>query len=409
MIETACAPYGESSLWAPRSATGCAVAARARPRGRRPTTSARSSSSTRTTLVAGTRRRTARGAARRHRLRVRSPVRARSARRRDRDRPGHERHHRHDAAPRPDAHDGAVGRQPAVGRPDRARPRRRRRAVAGRPAVPARHEPAPGRGPGVAAGSARPPARAARAAVAAQPADATALVRAVIEREPDGCASTTTAIAELVDRGGGNPLFLIEMAALAAIVPVAVRSCPGSLRALIAARLDGLPPSRRADHRQRRRARADAARRRRSTTSPRRWARSSSTTISPSSPADGLLDVDGHWWRFHSDVVREVAYQTLHEAHAGAAARRRRDRARHREGAPRSRTSPTTPPRRPSWSPSSATSRACRGRSASAPCKRCSGVPRGDGVGRVREHAIQHAGRALDLRAPRPPTNGSCC
>ena len=41
--------------------------------------------------------------------------------------------------------------------------------------------------------------------------------------------------------------------------------------------------------------------------------------------ADGLLDVDGTWWRFRSAVVREVAYQTLTkrvraQRHAGVAA-----------------------------------------------------------------------------------------
>ena len=77
------------------------------------------------------------------------------------------------------------------------------------------------------------------------PVDATALVKAVIEREPDGCDIDDDGVADLVERGGGNPLFLIEMAALAAS-----RRCgsglPGTLRALIAARLDGLPSGRRA-------------------------------------------------------------------------------------------------------------------------------------------------------------------
>ena len=41
--------------------------------------------------------------------------------------------------------------------------------------------------------------------------------------------------------------------------------------------------------------------------------------------ADGLLDVEGRWWRFRSAVVREVAYQTLTkrvraQRHAGVAA-----------------------------------------------------------------------------------------
>ena len=45
--------------------------------------------------------------------------------------------------------------------------------------------------------------------------------------------------------------------------------------------------------------------------------------------ADGLLDVRDGWWRFRSDVVREVAYQTLTKQtraarHAGVAAALRR-------------------------------------------------------------------------------------
>ena len=62
------------------------------------------------------------------------------------------------------------------------------------------------------------------------------------------------ALADLVDRGGGNPLYLVELAALAASCPTTTE-LPGSLRALIAARLDQLPPSAAGHRRQRRRAR----------------------------------------------------------------------------------------------------------------------------------------------------------
>ena len=73
--------------------------------------------------------------------------------------------------------------------------------------------------------------------------EAATLVRGILER--GGADDSDLAVAELVARGGGNPLFLVELAALAA-------SCgpdselPGSLRALIAARLDQLPAPQRA-------------------------------------------------------------------------------------------------------------------------------------------------------------------
>lgn len=152
--------------------------------------------------------------------------------------------------------------------------------------------------------------------------DSAALVRAVIEREPDGCPVDDDKVAELVSRGGGNPLFLIEMSVLAATCRSAVE-LPGSLRALIAARLDGLPASRRAII-------DNAAVLGASGSIPglRHFAEKMGQEFHDSDlaelSADGLLDVDGNWWRFRSDVVREVAYQTLTkrtraQRHAGVA------------------------------------------------------------------------------------------
>lgn len=152
--------------------------------------------------------------------------------------------------------------------------------------------------------------------------DSAALVRAVIEREPNPRTIDDDAMADLVDRGGGNPLFLIEMAALA-------ESCesgtelPGSLRALIAARLDRLASSRRAiiDN-------AAVLGSTGSTPALAHFAEAMGQQFVDADlndlAADGLLDIDGHWWRFHSDVVREVAYQTLTkrtraQRHAGVA------------------------------------------------------------------------------------------
>ena len=76
------------------------------------------------------------------------------------------------------------------------------------------------------------------------PADSTDLVRGILERG-DGVEPSDRTIAELVDRGGGNPLFLVELAALAATCG-AGSALPGTLRALIAARVDQLPSSQRA-------------------------------------------------------------------------------------------------------------------------------------------------------------------
>ncbi len=116
-------------------------------------------------------------------------------------------------------------------------------------------------------------------------------------------------VDSLYERSGGNPLFLIELAELAKSNPAST-ALPGSLRALISARLDQLPPAQRAI--------VDNA-----------------AVLGASGPVEslekfaaemkqrfdvddldellesGLLEVDGSTWEFRSDVVREVAYQTL--------------------------------------------------------------------------------------------------
>ena len=75
--------------------------------------------------------------------------------------------------------------------------------------------------------------------------DATDLVCGILERG-DGDEPSERIVAELVDRGGGNPLFLVELAGLAATCGGSVSELPGSLRALIAARIDQLPAPQRA-------------------------------------------------------------------------------------------------------------------------------------------------------------------
>ena len=139
--------------------------------------------------------------------------------------------------------------------------------------------------------------------------DATALIRGVLERSEPVGEFDEQAICELVDRGGGNPLFLVELAGLAASCPTDTEM-PGSLRALIAARLDQLPAAQRAivDN-------AAVLGSGDTIDALHRFAQAMGQEFRAGDlaelAADGLFDVDGKWWRFRSDVVREVAYQTL--------------------------------------------------------------------------------------------------
>jgi class 3 adenylate cyclase/tetratricopeptide (TPR) repeat protein len=132
---------------------------------------------------------------------------------------------------------------------------------------------------------------------------------------------------ELLDRAGGNPLFLEELSLLTG------RSqqpgdLPGTLRGLVAARLDALAPAERAM--------LDNA----AVLGPsgywfalEEFAKalgqdSSRAALRALADAD-LLDVDGDRWSFRSELVREVAYATLTKAdrarrHAGVAAARER-------------------------------------------------------------------------------------
>lgn len=138
-----------------------------------------------------------------------------------------------------------------------------------------------------------------------------------------GADVAPTLIDQLYERSGGNPLFLTQLAEVARERPGDV-ALPGSLRSLIAARLDALVNSRRLllDN-------ASVL----GATGPigalERFANEMGQTFDPDDldglVDDGLLDVDDQWWHFRSDVVREVAYQTLTKSaraqrHAGTAA-----------------------------------------------------------------------------------------
>ncbi len=143
------------------------------------------------------------------------------------------------------------------------------------------------------------------------------LVRAIVGADADDAT-----VARLYERSGGNPLFLEELATLVAASGES-EELPETLRAIVAARLDQLPVEQRMvldnaavlggsgslfalirfgdevglSHTERAVRRLDEA---------------------------GLLALEGRRWRFRSESVRDVAYQTLTKAaraqrHAGVA------------------------------------------------------------------------------------------
>ncbi len=127
---------------------------------------------------------------------------------------------------------------------------------------------------------------------------------------------------QLYERSGGNALFLTELAALKRDRPDSTE-LPGSLRALIAARLDKLDPGPRAvlDN-------ASVLGASGPMSSLQQFAIELGQSYDDSFVAtledEGLLEVDGARWSFRSDVVREVAYQMLTklvraQRHAGVA------------------------------------------------------------------------------------------
>ena len=115
--------------------------------------------------------------------------------------------------------------------------------------------------------------------------------------------------AAIATRSGGNPLFLIELARLA-VSSTESLDLPGSLRALVAAQLDRLSTGQREviDN-------AAVIGNEGRVASLRAFAEhlgQSYDSESFTSLCDlGLLVRDSRRWRFRSDVVREVAYQTL--------------------------------------------------------------------------------------------------
>ena len=140
---------------------------------------------------------------------------------------------------------------------------------------------------------------------------------------------------ELLDRASGNPFFLEELVSW--LDGSGSTRLPDSLRALVAARLDGLTPSERdvledaavlGSH-----GRVDWL------ATMQRERRGSDATVHPSLSAlqaKELLAVEGESWEFHSELVREVAYGTMTKqmrakVHAGVASYLEREEFEHHE------------------------------------------------------------------------------
>ena len=134
--------------------------------------------------------------------------------------------------------------------------------------------------------------------------------------------------AVLLERSGGNPFFLEEMVSLLAEAGVLTREGSGyrvgeaamaarparrRCAGLVAARLDALSPDGAGHPRGRRRHRPQRAARTRSTRWPARAA-STPSRASTSWLKKDLLELDDDEWSFRSDLVREVAYETLTKA-----------------------------------------------------------------------------------------------
>ena len=361
-LRTACAPYGDGNVWAPvvtRHRRRCSastptpppdeVAATVRARAQELWSLDPADPALRRYLdVVG--------------FLLGHDVAARSARCRRRPRRRARHADRDGPPPRRDAHDGAVRRQPAVGRPVAARSPRRHRAHA---CPTCRSCSSPPSAPTATSCGRRPSSgrsccRCRSARWTSRTSHGAGLRDLRQRRAP---SRPTARSPTLVDRGGGNPLFLVELAALAA-------TCCRQR----AARARCGRSSRRASTSSRRRSgrssttppcSAPPTRSARWCASPRRWVRSSASATSTS-------------WR-------PTACSTSRAGGGGSAARScaRSPTRRSPSGcgpsatpasppcwpsaAPRSTTSPTTPPRPPSCSPSSARSTASARRSPTTP------------------------------------------
>ncbi|MEO8265189.1 MAG: adenylate/guanylate cyclase domain-containing protein [Ilumatobacteraceae bacterium] len=137
----------------------------------------------------------------------------------------------------------------------------------------------------------------------------------------DQCADPKLLTA-LYERSGGNPLFLHELAALAA-AGGGIRELPNSLRALIIARLDQLSPDQRQIIENAAILGTSGSIASLQTFADELGQRFDSGNVRELDDL-GLLEVLGRRWEFRSDSVRDAAYQTLTKAararrHAGVA------------------------------------------------------------------------------------------
>ena len=116
----------------------------------------------------------------------------------------------------------------------------------------------------------------------------------------------------VLDRAGGNPFFLEELTALVHQTDGDEAQLPGTLRSLVATRLDSLPASERRvlDH-------AAVIGRLGSVEALDALDASGDGSLRRmlgALAARDLVSVDGSEWAFRSDLVREVAYETLTKA-----------------------------------------------------------------------------------------------
>ena len=156
------------------------------------------------------------------------------------------------------------------------------------------------------------------------------------ERAPRPADAPGDRPADVARDAEGNPLFIEELAAsLAERADVERHDLPTSVQAIVAARLDALPPDERPSYRRIRRrtgllARSARARWLMSTTSAGFWARSRNATSSVAKPCHASRATSSS--RFKHALIHEVAYLRLpraarRERHAAVAASWRRRRA----------------------------------------------------------------------------------
>jgi len=124
--------------------------------------------------------------------------------------------------------------------------------------------------------------------------------------------------AALFERSGGNPFFLEELVSLldgeAVAEPGRVAALPDTLRGLVAARLDDLTPSQRGVLQD-----ASVIGQRGPMLGLREMGRQLRSGVDIDAAvadlvADEIMEIDGELWSFRSDLIREVAYQTITKA-----------------------------------------------------------------------------------------------